>query len=249
VTFLAGRPPRVIAHRGLALDAPENTLLAFLRALSAGATHLETDIHVSADGVAVIAHDPGLGRVAGREVQVSQLTMSELRRIELGHGQGFCSLAEALDAFPEARFNIDVKDLRAAAPAVEVIRTARAQDRVLITSFATDRRKAVADAFPGIASSPSVPEFVPALLGAKLGISPLVRRALRGFAAVQVPERRGPVRIVTPRTVERFHAAGTEVHVWTVNDPHEMARLLDLGVDGIVTDRCDLLAALVKNRR
>lgn len=249
MTFLTGRPPRVIAHRGLALDAPENTLLAFLRALSAGATHLETDIHVSADDVAVIAHDPGLGRVARRDVQVSQLTMPELRRIELGHGQGFCSLAEALDAFPEARFNIDVKDLRAAAPAVEVIRTARAQDRVLITSFATDRRKAVADAFPGIASSPAVPEFAPALVGAKLGVAPLVRRSLRGFAAVQVPERRGPVRIVTRRTVERFHAAGVEVHVWTVNDPKDMARLLDLGVDGIVTDRCDLLAALVKSRR
>ena len=83
MTFLTGRPPRVIAHRGLALDAPENTLLAFLRALSAGATHLETDIHVSADDVAVIAHDPGLGRVARRDVQVSQLTMPELRRIEL----------------------------------------------------------------------------------------------------------------------------------------------------------------------
>ncbi|RDV44731.1 glycerophosphodiester phosphodiesterase [Leifsonia sp. ku-ls] len=249
MTFLAGRPPRVIAHRGLALDAPENTLLAFLRALSAGATHLETDIHVSTDGVAVIAHDPSLARVAGRDVQVSQLTMPELRRVELGHGQGFCSLAEALDAFPEARFNIDVKDLRAAAPAVDAIRAARAEDRVLITSFASDRRRAVADAFPGIASSPAVPEFVPALLGAKLGVARLVRRALRGFVAVQVPERRGPVRVVTGRTVERFHAAGVEVHVWTVTEPHEMTRLLDLGVDGIVTDRCDLLAAVVKARR
>lgn len=249
MTFLAGRPPRVIAHRGLALDAPENTLLAFLRALSAGATHLETDIHVSADGVAVIAHDPDLGRVAGRDVQVSQLTMPELRRIELGHGQGFCSLAEALDAFPEARFNIDVKDARASAPAVDAIRAARAEDRVLITSFSPDRRHAVADALPGIASSPAVREFVPALVGAKLGLARLVRRSLRGFVAVQVPERRGPVRIVTARTVERFHAAGVEVHVWTVNDPHEMMRLLDLGVDGIVTDRCDLLASLVKTRR
>lgn len=249
MTFLAGRPPRVIAHRGLALDAPENTLLAFLRALSARATHLETDIHVSADGVAVIAHDPDLGRVAGRDVQVSQLTMPELRRIELGHGQGFCSLAEALDAFPEARFNIDVKDARAAAPAVDAIRAARAEDRVLITSFSPDRRHAVADAFPGIASSPAVREFVPALVGGKLGLARLVRRSLRGFVAVQVPERRGPVRIVTARTVERFHAAGVEVHVWTVNDPHEMTRLLDLGVDGIVTDRCDLLASLVKTRR
>jgi glycerophosphoryl diester phosphodiesterase len=249
VTFLEGAGMRIIAHRGLALDAPENTLLAFLRALSVGATHLETDIHASADGVAVIAHDPDLARVAGREVQVGQLTMLELRRIDLGHGQGFCSLAEALDAFPEARFNIDVKDARAASPAVDAILAARAVDRILVTSFAPDRRRAVADRLPGVASSPSVREFVPALVGAKLGVAPVTRRALRGFVAVQVPERRGPVRIVTRRTVDRIHAAGAEVHVWTVNDPGDMSRLLELGVDGIVTDRCDLLKELVDTRR
>ncbi|MFP3465374.1 glycerophosphodiester phosphodiesterase family protein [Leifsonia sp. SIMBA_070] len=249
MTFLDGPRPRIFAHRGLALDAPENTLLAFLRALSAGATHLETDIHATADGVAVIAHDPDLTRVVAREAPLSQLTMAELRRIDLGHGQGFCSLADALDAFPQARFNIDVKDGRAAAPAVQAIRAARAADRVLITSFSTARRTAVTEELPGVASSPAVPEFVPVLVGAKLGLQPLVRRSLRGFAAVQIPERRGPVRIVTRRTVDRIHAAGSEVHVWTVNDPEAMTRLLDLGVDAIVTDRCDLLATLVRSRR
>lgn len=248
MTFLDGAATRIIAHRGLALDAPENTLLAFLRALSAGATHLETDIHASADGVAVIAHDPDLARVAGRNVKVAQLTMTELRRIELGHGQGFCSLAEALDAFPQARFNIDVKDARAAAPAVAAIRDARATGRVLITSFSSERRRAVADALPAVASSPAVSEFFPALIGARLGIVPLVRRALRSFVAVQVPERRGPLRIVTRRAVERIHAAGAEVHVWTVNDPADMIRLLSLGVDGIVTDRCDILKSVVASR-
>ncbi|WP_374010540.1 glycerophosphodiester phosphodiesterase family protein [Leifsonia sp. LS-T14] len=166
MTFLDGRPPRVIAHRGLAIDAPENTLLAFARALSARATHLETDIHASADGVAVIAHDADLTRVAGRDVTIAHLTMPELRRIDLGHGQGFCTLAQALDAFPDARFNIDVKDARAAAPAVEAIRAARAVDRVLITSFSPQRRRAVTDQLPGVASSPAVSEFLPILAGA-----------------------------------------------------------------------------------
>lgn len=248
MTFLQGRRPRIIAHRGLALDAPENTLLAFLRALNAGATHLETDVHASADGVAVISHDPDLGRVAGRSVNVGQLTMPELRRVDLGHGQGFCSLAEALDAFPQTRFNIDIKDEASAAPAAEAIRAARAQDRVLITSFSKDRRRSVVAALPGVATSPSVPEFVPALLGAKLGLARLTRRALRGFAAVQVPERRGPLRIVTARSVRAIQAAGAEVHVWTVNDAGDMIRLLELGVDGIVTDRCDVLKALVDSR-
>ena len=249
MSFLDGRPPRIIAHRGLALDVPENTLLAFARALSARATHLETDIHASADGVAVIAHDPTLSRLAGREVPIAQLNMSELRRIDLGHGQGFCTLAEALDAFPEARFNIDVKEARAAAPAVDAIRTARAVDRVLITSFAPARRRAVTDELAGVATSPAASEFLPVLAGAKLGLSPLLRRSLRGFAAVQIPERRGPLRLVTRRTVERIHAAGAEVHVWTVNDPGDMVRLLDLGVDGIVTDRCDVLRRVVDARR
>lgn len=249
MSFLDGRPPRVIAHRGLALDVPENTLLAFARALSARATHLETDIHASADGVAVIAHDPTLSRVAGREVPIAQLTMSELRRIDLGHGQGFCTLAEALDTFPEARFNIDVKDARAAAPAVDAIRAARAVDRVLITSFVPARRRAVTDQLPDVATSPAVSEFLPVLTGAKLGVAPLLRHSLRGFAAVQIPERRGPLQLVTRRTVDRIHAAGAEVHVWTVNDPGDMVRLLDLGVDGIVTDRCDVLRRVVDARR
>lgn len=248
MTFLDGPGLRVIAHRGLALDAPENTLLAFLRALTAGATHLETDVHASADGVAVVSHDPDLSRVAGLPGRVSELRMVELRRVDLGHGQTFSSLAETLDTFPEARFNIDIKDERAAASAVEAIRSTRATDRVLVTSFSAGRRRAVADALPGVAVSPSVPEIAPALLGAAVGLGPLVRRSLHGFAAVQVPERRGPVRVVTRRMVRAVHAAGAEVHVWTVNDPSDMGRLLDLGVDGIVTDRCDLLAALVAAR-
>ncbi|MCI0155402.1 glycerophosphodiester phosphodiesterase [Leifsonia shinshuensis] len=248
MTFLDGPRPRIIAHRGLATEAPENTLLAFLKALSAGATHVETDVHCSADGVAVISHDPDLSRVAGRSVRVEQLTMPELRRIPLGHGQSLPSLAEALDAFPEARFNIDIKDERAAAPTAAAILAARATDRVLLTSFSAARRAAAAAALSGVAVSPSVSEFLPALVGAKLGVRSLTARALRPFAAVQIPERRGPLRLVTPRTVRAVHQAGAELHVWTVDDVPTMTRLLDLGVDGIVTNRCDLLKSLVSSR-
>ena len=245
MSFLSGPLPRIIAHRGLAIEAPENTLLAFLHALNAGATHLETDVHATADGVAVISHDPDLSRVAGRDARVEQLTMGELRRIRLPHDQTFCSLAEALDAFPEARFNVDIKDARSAEPAARAIRDARATDRVLIASFDEKRRRAAADALPGVASSASARGLVPAIAAAKLGLEAPARRALRGLVAVQMPERRGPLRLVTPRTVRLFHRAGVEVHVWTVNDPEAMGRLLDGGVDGIVTDRCDVLKSLV----
>ena len=108
-TYFDPPRPRVLAHRGLALEAPENTLLAFAHAVAIGASYLETDVHLTADGIAVVSHDPSLRRVAGRDVDVSKLTMAELRRVDLGHGQGYCSLEEALDGFGETRFNIDVK--------------------------------------------------------------------------------------------------------------------------------------------
>lgn len=238
----------MFAHRGLAIEAPENTLLAFLKAIVAGATHLETDVHASSDGVAVISHDPDLGRLVGHEVRVEQLTMRELRAIDLGFGQGFCSLAEALDAFPEARFNIDVKTGRAETPTVAAVCAAHAIDRVLITSFSEGRRRRTTDALPGVATSASVGRFVPAIAAARVGLSPAVRAALRGLDAVQVPERQGALRIVSPRTVRAMHRGGVEVHVWTVNDPADMRRLLDWGVDGLVTDRCDLALEVIGSR-
>ncbi len=238
--YLSLDTPRVFAHRGLALEAPENTMLAFAHAVAAGAEYIETDVHSSHDGVSVIAHDPDLNRVAQRNVRVSQLSMPELRRIDLGDGQGFCSLAEALDAFPETRFNIDLKSAAAVGPTVATILDLGATDRVLVSSFNEGRRAAAIAQLPGVVSSASARGFVIALLAGKVGLSPAIRSALRGLVAVQVPERALGLRVTTRRMVERLHAAGVEVHVWTVNDPLRMRELLDIGVDGIVTDRVDL---------
>lgn len=245
--FLAPAPPRVLAHRGLALDAPENTLLAFERALAVGATHLETDVHVSRDGVAVVSHDPDLSRLVGRPARVGDLTMAELRAIDLGSGQGYVSMAEAFDAFPHARFNIDVKIAGAAAPLVAAIREAGAVDRVLIGSFSASRRLAVTRELPGVATSVSSGGAVAAVRAANTpGGVPLVRRILRDVDAVQLPLRILGMPTVTPRTMAAFHAAGVEVHLWTINDPAEMDRLLALGVDGLVSDRADLAVAAVE---
>lgn len=223
-------------------------MLAFLKALAVGAEYLETDVHASADGVAVVSHDPDLSRLAGRRVLVGQLTMNELRHIKLDSGQGFSSLAEVLDAFPDARFNIDIKTADATAPAAEAILAAGATDRVLVTSFSEPRRRATVALLPGVATSASSPTVISALLWAKLGIVPMVRRSLRGINALQVPRRQFGIAVVTPRTVRQFHAAGVEVHVWTVNDPVEMSTLLDFGVDGIITDRADIALPLVQGR-
>lgn len=246
--FFTPAPPRIIAHRGLALDAPENTLLAFLKALSAGATHLETDVHASADGVAVISHDADLVRTVGRDIRVEQLTMAELRRIDLGDGQAYCSLAEALDAFPGAYFNIDIKAPGAVAPTVTAIRDAAATRRVLIASFDERRRAQAVRQLDGVATSASSAVIVRALGALRVGSASLLRRTLDGVDAVQVPERYGALRIITPRNVRRLRAAGVEVHVWTINEAGDMDRLLDLGVDGLVTDRADVAAARVAAR-
>lgn len=245
--FLAAPCPRVFAHRGLALEAPENTLLAFVKALASGATHLETDVHVSLDGVAVISHDPVLTAL-GRDVRIDQLTMSELKRLNLGYGQSFTSLADALEAFPAALFNIDIKSNAAAVPTARAITDLRATDRVLVTSFHEARRRTVVGLLPGVASSASSSLVARALASTNVGLTSLVRRTLHDCVAVQVPERAGPIHIVTPRFVAMMHDVGVEVHVWTVNDPMDMNRLLDLGIDGLVTDRTDLALEVLTRR-
>lgn len=244
--FFAGPLPRILAHRGLATDAPENTMLAFRSALAIGVTHLETDVHASADGVAVISHDADLARTAGITGRVDELDFAELQKIDLGHGQTFPSLEEALLAFPEARFNIDLKSDAVVTPAVAAIIRAQAVGRVLVASFDNGRRMRAVRALPGVATSASAVPFAASLFALKLGLMPLARQLLRDVQAVQVPERLRGVRIISPRTVRLMKRSGVEVHVWTVNDPDHMRRLLDLGVDGLVTDRADLALAVVK---
>lgn len=247
--YFAPKRARVLAHRGLALHAPENTLLAFAHAVALGVQYIETDVHLSADGIAVVAHDPTLTRVAGRSVAVDQLSASELRRIDLGEGQGFCSLEEALDGFPETRFNIDVKVEAAVEATVAAIERTRAVERVLLTSFSDRRRRRLAARLPGVATSAGSTAVVRARLAAASAPQRMIGAALGGAGALQIPERIRGARVLTPRLVEGVHRAGGEVHVWTVNEPADMIRLLAAGVDGLVTDRADLALPLVLAHR
>jgi len=243
--YFDGPLPRLIAHRGFS-GAPgagvgvENTIPAFAAALDLGASHLETDVHASRDGVAMISHDPDLRRLVGLSKTVSDLSADELRALDLGGGIGFCSLSDALQAFPEARFNIDIKAADAVEPTIAAVRQNSATDRVLVTSFDNDRRLRAVRALPGVATSASALGFAVALLASKAGLLPVMKRALRGVDAVQVPERALRLSVTTPRMVAHLHAIGVEFHVWTVNDGADMDRLLDLGVDAIITDRSDL---------
>jgi glycerophosphoryl diester phosphodiesterase len=239
----------VLAHRGLAVDAPENTLLAFVKALATGVDYIETDVHASADGVAIISHDPDLRRLLGRDVRIGQLTAAELARIDLGDGQAYPTLAEALDAFPDARFNIDIKDAGVAGPVAAAVLAAGATHRVLIGSFSASRRRAAVRLLPEVATSASSLGVLVAIAAATVGLRAVVRRALRDVDAMQIPLRVLGMATTTPRVIAAVHAAGVELHIWTINDPATMRRLLDRGVDGLVTDRCDLAMELVRRGR
>lgn len=243
------RSPRVIAHRGLAVGEPENTLPAFLHAMALGVMHLETDVHATSDGVAVLSHDPDLHRVGGPQSPIAGLTASAVRRIRLRGDVEIPTLAEALHAFPDACFNIDLKHDAVVEPAVAAIRRANAIDRVLVTSFDEKRRRrAVAD-LPGVATSASSPGVIRAVVAAQTRVPLLARLAMKGIHALQIPERQGSLPVLSSALVRAAHANGVEVHVWTVNETADMERLLDLGVDGLITDRADLAVPVVTARR
>jgi Glycerophosphoryl diester phosphodiesterase len=246
--YLAPPLPRVIAHRGLALDAPENTIAAFRAAVEAGATHLETDVQLTADGVPVLAHDPDLTRMTGRDGRIADIPLADLAAYDLGDGARVPTLAEALAEFPHVPFNIDVKAAGAEDPTARVIAEASASERVLVTSFSGRRRRRTLAGVPHAATSASRGGVTLTVIGAALGIRGLVRLALRGVDAVQVPLRYGTLPIVTRRFVRAVHAAGVEVHVWTINEGPAMRALLRGGVDGIVTDRCDLAREVIDGK-
>lgn len=246
--FAGAAHPRVLAHRGLVADADpliwENTAAAFAAANAAGAEYIETDCHVSADGDVVLVHDPTLERIAGDPRAVDQVRTRELAELYAEHG-GLLTVAEALEAFPETRFNIDVKsDAAAAAIGPHV---AAHTDRVLLTSFSDARRRtalrAVEDAGADAAPATSAGQGTMARLRIGSAVRAPLGRLLQGVDAVQIPERFRGVRVLTPALVATAHRHGVEVHVWTVNDPDDMRRIVDLGVDGIVTDRADLALA------
>lgn len=249
--YFATPLPRLIAHRGLSVGAAENTLAAFSAALDAGATHLELDVHATRDGEVIVVHDPSLARVLGRSDRlpaVSDLSLRQIRDLA-GPSLSVCTLIELLRAFPTARLNIDVKAADAAVATGRIVVAEQAQARVLLTSFSGRRRLAALRMQTGAATSASAGATLAATVAARIGLQFIVDAVLRRVDAVQIPERIVGIRTTTSGMVERFHRAGVEVHVWTINRPNDMLRVLDAGVDGVVTDRVDLLAALVADRR
>ncbi|MFD6420160.1 glycerophosphodiester phosphodiesterase family protein [Streptomyces sp. NPDC060194] len=253
--FLDHPAPLAFAHRGGAGDGPadgvpgagllENTVPAFRNAVDQGYRYLETDVHVTADGRLVAFHDPTLDRMTDHRGTIARLPWSAVAKARVGGREPIPLFEELLEEFPEARWNIDVKAEAALLPLIDLIGRTDSWDRVCVGSFAEHRAaRARRLGGPRLATSYGAA----AVLALRLrSYGPPV--PLRGSGVcVQVPETHGGIRVVDERFVRAAHARGLQVHVWTVNDPAGMRRLLDLGVDGIMTDRTTALRSVLTDR-
>jgi glycerophosphoryl diester phosphodiesterase len=257
--------PLVFGHRGGARLAPENTLAAFDRAAAEGVDGLELDVRLSRDGEVMVCHDPTLDRTCDARGAIANLMASELARVDAGYrftpgdgshpfrhcGLSVPTLREVLGRFPRHRFIVELKDdtPEMADAAVAVVREARAFDRVCFGSFHGDVVRGVRRLAPEAATSGARGDVFRAVLCSRLGFLP----PLRGYQALQVPELRESIRVVTPGFVRAAHRSGVRVQVWVIDRPEDVRRLLAWGVDGIITDRPDVVvpvvADVVRDRR
>lgn len=220
------------AHRGGSSSLPENSLAAFRAAVELGYRYLETDVHLTRDGSLVAFHDSNLQRTCGVNREISDMTLKEVRSARIAGREPIPLLEELFEEFPLAMFNIDAKSDSTVDPLVALLGKADALDRSCIGSF--DHRRLVR---------------IRALLGNEVCTSASPREVVSwmigtmpvGPSCVQVPLRQFAVRVVTRRRVERSTRYGLPVHVWTIDDPHSIQELIDVGVSGIMTDEARVL--------
>lgn len=257
------RTPIALAHRGGAALWPENTLAAFEGAIELGFRYIETDLHLTRDGVIVCFHDETLMRTTDGVGRVRDLTLDELRRLDAGYrftvdgvafpfrGRGLTvpTLEETLALHPELRLNVEMKQREP--PMEEALWAAidrlGARERLLVAAEHDPLVHRFRAARPGdwMPTSPGVRGVLRFWIGVRTGAHRLERYA---FDALQVPVSFGGLTVVDRAFVRAAHAHGVHVHVWTIDDEPEMRRLLDLGVDGLMTDRPDRLAAVFRER-
>jgi glycerophosphoryl diester phosphodiesterase len=256
--------PVILGHRGAAGVAPENTLPAFARGLTDGAHILETDVHVTRDDVPVLIHDPSVDRTTDGGGAVADLTLAELQQLDAAHhfsdphgvkfpyrdqGIRVPSLREAFEAFPEARFNLEIKAPEPHLPAavVELIEELGRAERTLVTSgsdaIQANLRAVIARRGTRPALGASLADILEVVQSALAGETPQTDSMV-----LQIPRDFAGNVLVTPELVDHCHRHGIGVHVWTINEPSEIHELLDLGVDGIVTDHPGRMVELLAER-
>ena len=242
--FLDYPYPIPFAHRGGAGVFPENTLPAFQNAVNSGYKYLETDVHSSKDGEVFAFHDDSLDRVTEHSGKISELTSKEISNIQIDNFAKIPTLLELLETFPEAKLNIDPKADSVVQPLTDLLKHTNSVSRVCIGSFSDKRIKHIRKELGSGLCVSAGPKKVVKFLAGKFTFS----KFKSDYHCLQVPQRSGPVRIITHDFVERAHSRGLQVHVWTVDDPYEMNELLDLGVDGLMTDEPSILKNVLIER-
>lgn len=250
----AGRQlPIAMAHRGFSGEGLENSMAAFRAGVELGFRYLETDVHTTSDGVLLLFHDETLDRVTDGNGRVAELPAAEVAKARINGREPIPTFDELVTRLPDARLNLDVKDWGSVRSTAAAIERHQVHHRVLVTSFSDRRRRAVLKLLSQpVASSAGVASTALfTLLGPVLprpAFRRLMHRTLRDVHALQVPVRYGRIPVVTAGFIRRAHDLGLVVHVWTINEEAEMRRLLQLGVDGIVTDRADVLRDVLRAR-
>jgi glycerophosphoryl diester phosphodiesterase len=255
--FFESSRPLVFAHRGGAGLAPENTLAAFDQGVASGADGLELDVRLSRDGIVVVHHDRTLDRTTNLRGPVSNATAEELARADAGHhfvrgderpfrglGLGVPTLASVLARYRDHRLIVEMKQNSPALAraVIETIRRADAVDRVCLGSFGLRVVRAARALDSAVATSAAREEVRWALYWSWFR-RPVSRVA---YATYLIPEIAGLTRIVSPRFVEHAHRMNLRVHVWTVDTERDARRLLGWGVDGLITDRPDVMVPLIR---
>lgn len=252
--YLDGPHPRAYAHRGWHTGGGhENTMAAFVRAVDEGFAYLELDVHATADGVAVVHHDPVLGRTVDGAGRLSLLHSGAVAGLLVGGREPVPRLEDVLTALPDTRMTIELKSGAAVEVVLAVLERLDAWHRVCLGGF-DERWLLRARRLGGARLCTSMGQFSALGLRTRAWLDglpgPLSRLPAPPFGGrlAQLPHRFGPLTVVDERLVAAAHAAGLELDVWTVDDPAEMARLLDMGADGLLSDRPDLLRDVLRSR-
>lgn len=244
-SYLKTDAPIAIAHRGASADHPENTMAAFEAAVNLGYRYVETDVHLTRDGVLIAFHDDLLDLVTDRTGKIAQLDWNFVKNARVHGKEPIPLLNEILSAWPDLCINIDPKSDTAVQAAIDEVKCHNAENRVCFGSFSGERLKKIRKSFGNNVCTSMGPLEVLKLRLASLPFSAISRLAQNSPAqCAQVPTHQWGIRIIDNAFIETAHSIGQKVHVWTINEEKEMHRLLDLGVDGIMTDNAALLKAV-----
>ena len=254
--------PRLLAHRGLPLEYPENTMISFENAVKFGIDVIETDTHLTRDNQFVICHDAEISRISNGTGLINNYTVEELKKFDAGYkftrDEGktypfrdknitFMTVEEALKVFPDQKFNIDLKDNNPLQVKywAELIKKYDAEKRVLTASQYTSNLMEVRKTFPGMATSFSAGEVFKFYIANKFG---RLKTKMFEADAFQIPIRLGPFHLIRPKFIRNAHRLGFKLHIWTINEQDIMKELFEMGIDAIFTDNPRLLKPVIKEK-